>query len=504
MGETAGAIIAGVAALMGGVASGVGAAQAARIQGQYAADLDDDDRWFVREMTDRQDATNQRVFEQENAEYDRRFQMQSESQKELLEWLQNNFNSPSAQAAALRKAGLSPSVIFGNGQNPFGDIGLPEVSSPASPSFPNTSTAQYSPHHAQYQAPNIGASIGQGIQSAASMATEVYSSLSQSAQVNVDTEQKKQFFGYAIEQMQLQNASLETKNAFDRLTYEITEKYGDKKAAAELNGLIAAAYNANMSGDNFKFQSICNKIQASILERKDKLDGATYGDIGFWSNYFIQCAEYDVKMRKASYKTELGKPAVQRSEIRRNNSAANADDARAEWLGALTKTENELRSGRVEALSLSNDIATLQKFLIANDLKFSDVTLAAKTAGFMADMNTKIIGSQIAQEELYRIQTKNKWLGAQEFADYCLKWSYVFNNVVSSFTTMRGQNMRFETAKERNAFQHEFNQMWERTKMSDVKNAMNGKRGVGDIFEHVPDADKGYYENMWMPNNPLY
>lgn len=498
-----GGIVSGIGALAGGIATGVGASSAARTSSSYASQMHEDDMKFATDMKLWDIDRANEVFGMENAEYDRRLKNQTEQQKELLEWLQKNFNSPAAQAKALRAAGLSPSVLYGTGNNPFGSIGVPEISAPSSPSISSQGIGNTSlPAHLQPQFNNVGAGIGQGISSAAQVAAQTYDTLVRSNQTDEQTRQLKASFGEYMKGLQLKNASQETKNAFDQLTLKIAEKFKDKQAAAELNATIAAAYNAYMSGDNQKADAAVKRIQKNMLSRKDYVEGLAYSDIQFWVNNFIDSADLEVRLKRAQVATEEYKPTVMRSQVSVNTSQAALNYAMREWYGALTTTENALRAGRVDALEISNDLGTLQKYLLGNDLKFSDATLAARTGGFLSDMNTKYLNCQIAQEELYRIQKQNNWVERQEFADYCLKWSYCFNAVASNFTTLRGQDLRYDVGKERNAFQHEFNQMWRETKMSDVKAATSGRsssKGVGSILDHVPDADRGYYEGMWKP-----
>lgn len=491
--ELVGGIIAGVGALAGGIATGAGAASAARTSANYASQTSAEDRQFAREMNQWNIERANEVFGMENTEYDRRLANQTGLQKELLVWLQKNFNSPEAQAKALRAAGLSPSVIYGNGQNPFGSISVPEVSSPSSPAINNPGLSSSVPGHIQPQFNNVGAGIGQGLSSAAQVAAQTYNTLQQSAKTDTENEQLKNMFADVLKGIQLKNANQETKNAYDNLTLSLYRAYGDKEKALTVSKLAADAYNAFMQGDESKANAALSGIQKNMLDRKDKIEAAAFVDVQFWANNLIEDANLSLSLKRAQINTERYRPTLMRSE-------SSANYARAAWENALVKTENDLRSGKIEALSLSNDMTTLQKFLLGNDLKFSDATLASKTAGFIADMNTKQIGSDIAQQELVKIQKENDWYERHAFADYCLKWSYVFNNVVSSFVTMRGQNMRFDVGNERNQFQHEFNQMWRETKMSDVKNTAPGKQnGVGSILDHVPDADRGYYEGMWKP-----
>ena len=74
---------------------------------------------------------NQTVQEGIQAENraDRRYIEQSQFnqglQKEMLDYVFNNFNSPAAQAKALRAAGFNPSTLLSNSASPFGNVSAP-------------------------------------------------------------------------------------------------------------------------------------------------------------------------------------------------------------------------------------------------------------------------------------------------------------------------------------------------------------------------------------------
>ena len=52
-------------------------------------------------------------------------QAQLEYQKALLDYVYKNYESPEAQAAALRAAGINPSALIAGGKSPFGNVASP-------------------------------------------------------------------------------------------------------------------------------------------------------------------------------------------------------------------------------------------------------------------------------------------------------------------------------------------------------------------------------------------
>lgn len=433
-----------------------------------------------------------------NTEYDRRFQMQNEEyakrlglssdlQKQLTQYLYESFNSPEARRDALLKAGLNPSVLLGGSASPFGEIGLeslsasePSFGSPSASSIPSAGSSPTA--SANLKNPYEGFDFGVSNLSSALL------NLAGAEKTSTENQQMKDTFDLIKEGMVLDNASKETKNAYDNLVLKIKEAFGDKQAAADVTATIASAYRNFMNGDNEKAQADINSVLKNMYERQDKIDALAKVDIEFWANNMIRSADQEYQLKVIQGK--IGK-----SEIAKNYADANRAVSMSGYYAALTKTEDALRSGRVEMQDLQNDLMTVEKFLKGNELYISDKTKEGQIQMFFTLAEKAGIETKQLQAQLNNFL---KWGDRQAYAQYVNSFISSFSQAVGAvggtYNGWRSASLQRLSAKERNDIKAEFNRIFEQK----VNNISNRQAGVGSIMEHVPDDHAGYYEPYWQ------
>ena len=186
--------------------------------------------------------------ERANAEWRERLGLSSDASKDLTQWLQDNFNSPSAQVAALRKAGINPSALYGSGgQSPFGSItaaGSADsgISASGAPSHSSGIMASTPSTHMPNTNYDFGGSELAGL-------SQAFLNFSQAEHTQGIESRDAEMFPELIKYQKLISTNQEIKNQQDQLNLCIDKLYKDKKEAQELKLITAKALWAGLSAN---------------------------------------------------------------------------------------------------------------------------------------------------------------------------------------------------------------------------------------------------------------
>lgn len=253
--EITGAIILGIASLAGaGIAAGTASASNSSAQAFQAMESEESRKWASSENAKaRQYSTSmyETQFRNEQTEHDRRLALElaskSDFAKQMQDYLFKNYNSPSAQAEALKAAGLNPAVLLGSSSNPFGSMMAPGVETSSGTSGVGVS----SPSLLGASPSGAPAFVNPG-QSFSTVIPSIADSVNKLAQSNVSQQEAKKMSStlpLIIDHMTKQNNGLELANTYQSLHNDLYQLYGDEEYRASIEGKWNSAYLSYMQGD---------------------------------------------------------------------------------------------------------------------------------------------------------------------------------------------------------------------------------------------------------------
>lgn len=258
-----------------------------------------------------------------NTEYNRRQQMNLQNTKELTEYLYKNFQSPAAQAKALRAAGLNPAMILG-GSSGFGGSAMqaPESVNPSMgsvPSVPSASTMSIP----QLENPMIHYA------SATGQMAQAFNLLMQGDKSGVETDTlrktQQSLVTSAMEDAQLKQTarySAEFHLALDKVNLP-------KKIKSEIELLDAKVNNAALEGKYIEAKTASEQILKTIHEQAFKKNSVELQYLDSMYQLKVNSMQAEIALNKQQTKT------AKANEVSAYSSAALSD--------AQTKTENKLR-----------------------------------------------------------------------------------------------------------------------------------------------------------------
>lgn len=287
---------------------------------------------------------------------DRAFEREVQASKDLLDYQQSKYYSPSAQVKNLTKAGLNPASMFGNQSPVFSSGGMP--SSPA------------------YQ--NLGMSIG--TQSLSELASSLVG-LAQAKKAGVDTTKAE----HEIEGIKLDNDAKDFSN-------KILKTYGLEKASQEL----ALAYQ----------QVSLAKQQGDINEQEKALKTWQTAK----EKALSECSAHQRDLLKKELDNkDLALDIANRegeSRIVANKAGAASALATAENQREQAETARQLRPLQVDSLGIENGLKAVDFDIKSATSRLSKVeffqrVLSAISENRQGTLATKIFGaSNITEDDL--------------------------------------------------------------------------------------------------------
>lgn len=350
------------------------------------------------------------------------FQQQMYTQQKLdQEDFYKKYQSPQAIAKALQQLGVNPASAFSGSTG----IGTSPASMPSVPSSAALSAPALE---------NEGAAFSKSIEAIGNAMSSIVASGAQSEQ----SQEMLYTFNERMNSLILQNSGQQLMNAKaqwdlfaaqNKLPYEIQnmvlKAYADYYAGRHSEALAKLVDIQSYIEDETKDMTIEQRQQANTLLGKQ-----------------ILVATEDAKLRQEQQRTERSQQALNRSSAAYNT--------------ALTKTENALRSGKIELQNLSADLATINKYLSGNELNISDATKQAKIFGLVEQMYREGLISENVYKEGQILSTKRDWAARQEFGQYLNNVVGAASTAVNAYSNYRGVSVSRLNAQERNAIQDKF------------------------------------------------
>lgn len=320
-------------------------------------------------------------FEAENAEYERRLQLEQDQWQRQFD-ITNAYSSPSAQVARLRAAGFNPALSGNSG------VGVPSfspsVSSPSvgSPSLPSASVS-----------PSSGLSVPfYDVASQFSSVAQLADSVSKLQTSDVNKQKFDTLIQHEVDNITADTDLKRSQSSYQDVMKLIEESTGKDKRLAEIGKLFSEAYQCYSLGDLNK----ASELNQLAMERLNHIEGDIKLETKslLLSNMAKQGQLYDAQ-RSAAY------------------ASANASNASANYMNELSKTESALRSGRVTALDLQNGISTYQKMVAESDAVVSQSTKSERI-GFLIQQveNMRLLNAQSIQQ-LRKMVSDNDWNGVE-------------------------------------------------------------------------------------------
>lgn len=235
------------------------------------------DRWWQREQWFDQFAAQNseynRRFGQENAEYDRRFG------SENAEWerrfnLENEYNSPAAQIARMRAAGINPAAAMGQLTGAGGLAAAGGSSSPGMPGVQDPSVSGAAPFASRSFSP-VGvqnALHSSGAQMMSSTA-QMLDALSKAKEVGLKSEYQRATLDSVVKQMNEDAAYKQSMTNYNNVQTMLESIHGHERLKSQIASQWAAAFKAEQEGDYYKASAILqNSIDDLTKTKKNAID----------------------------------------------------------------------------------------------------------------------------------------------------------------------------------------------------------------------------------------
>ena len=343
------------AAVVGGaslVSSIVGASSARsnnQASMQFTADANQKQMDFAREMYEKQLGDAIAAEGRANVEFDRRQQMSIDAMKEMQAWIQNNYQSPSAQVRALRAAGLNPAMILG-GSHGFGSVSS-SVPSPSAPSVNYPSPTGVSLHGAP-ALENEGVVLGEGIESLSRSVANVVSA----DKTSEETRRLRDTHDIFVQTAMAEKLTRQTAAEHMQLQLSLDKLNLPKKQDLEIKKMYADFSNATLFGELTQAQAIYTDMQTKI----SGLLGKKYSvELDFFRQSLelhMQHVSADIALKKAQEKAALGSASQSYASARNLDAQTKTEDAIRQWKvdlermnSLIAKSDNTIKQASVQA-----------------------------------------------------------------------------------------------------------------------------------------------------------
>lgn len=365
---------------------------------------------------------------------------QSELQKSLWEATQ----SPQALASAGAKIGINPASMLGS----MGGS-VPQISPISSPSTPIASGG--SP-----------AMVGYNQQDPFLQFAEVIQSLSELGRDGVESfntlKQLPSILGNRIADTSVKQAMSD----YQEMANVVYEYFGSKQAAATYFKTFNEAVRAQAEGNRSLAEKKTLEAQSLLYDDEHKKNTALLPLIVTHQNSVIRNLDASSRAFDAS-------AADSRSHIDVNRSQASYNRSLTDYTNELKQTEAKLRDERFEALSLSNDLDTIQRYILGNELKINDATFDAQLRARIAVLERENLITSQQAEILYQMGVSSDWAERNQFANYVGQFSDVLNNATQSY----GNVMHGWSDAQRNNIRSEFNDILREQNRNNVTETYN-------------------------------
>lgn len=287
-------------------------------------------------------------------------------------------NSPDTIAHKYAKAGFNPFVAMGNGagssggQSSLGNVSIPEAAYNTQSSQIGLMTSQVLDNLASAYKKSEEGSMVRGL-----IGSEIKSNLARAGldEVNAD----------------LQSIEKDLKKVYGKKMYE--GELGKK--SAQIAHYYAMANLAVSQGNLADAEENLRNLQALLTSKEvDIMD------------YHRRMAWYDLLRYPELLEAKIKQI---KSESQKNVAQAGEASAQGKYFEALTKTEDDLRAGRGNLLTLQGNLADVQWQLATVDKDVAAATKAQRIDGLIAEMEAKKLMPEKVAQDIRRATKENNW-----------------------------------------------------------------------------------------------
>lgn len=236
--------------------------------------------------------------------------------------LENQYNSPGAQAGRLLDAGFNPAVAMGNGAM---------ASSTGNIATPSAAGATFSPTMPNFVTPTMQAppSVLLGAVDAIAGLAGAANQFAQAGKTNKEAKRVNDQIDAEIKSLLATANNQDASASYTKTKNLIEGEWLPKRFEAEVSSMFSQCYLSYLKGETEKADAQFKKFEAKLSELK----GKRYEDE---TPIILQQARETVKLIQEMQVSE-------RTEQQRNLASARASDAEAFFKQSLGKTENILR-----------------------------------------------------------------------------------------------------------------------------------------------------------------
>lgn len=301
-------------------------------------------------------------FLSENEEYANRLALQQQNWQSQFD-ITNAYNSPSAQMARLRAAGVNPSAMLNNS-------GLASLGQSAATPSASSATAPNGVPFAGHGVSPASAPSFSGLSSQAAQFTSIAQmadSVSKLQQVGLNTERQKAILGAEVKKAINEADLTNQKSIMQRIENGVAENWLDKKSSAEYQKLVNESYAAFTSGDLNKANDLVMQAQERLISLQGEIMAAKFpeelANLQALRKVYQSEQEKNVAAAAASYAS--AEQSLSSAEFNRENA----------------ETVRQLRAGQVTQQILANAMQRIQNQMARRenmrDIKTNDMQIYA-------------------------------------------------------------------------------------------------------------------------------
>lgn len=400
----AGSIIQGAGSFLGG-ASGAGASLATNASNERIASAQ------IAAQKESQSSQNQ--WQSAENDKDRMWQSQewlNQFTKQNEEWLnrfnlENEYNTPSAQVARLKAAGINPAALAGSG-------GLSSAGGASDPA--GVTGTQMPPSHAVtpmgIQNPQV--SMSSSAQMFSSVA-QMIDSIATAGRLGMDMSRQKQELPVVLNNIMADTANKQQEAAYNQMKQQLIEAHVPSYIMTKINEMQANIGLALAKKDLAEADKLFQNAMTYLTETKDKALQSVLPNI---QTYFKNLFE------------------VQKSEVHRNEGAAAAGYASAQESKENALTIAGLRDGLIRGQQLANTISEANSVIQKNEAKLSESTFVHRLDALCEAYAREGLITQIELEKYRGLVKDNDWKGVKNFFETLESGTRSVKNVVNTMS----------------------------------------------------------------------
>lgn len=319
--------------------------------------------------------------------------------------LENEYNTPSAQVARLKAAGINPAALSGSG-------GLASAGSAADPS--GISGTQMPPSHSVtplgIQNPQVAmSSSAQMFSSVAQMVDAV----STAGRLGMDMSRQKRELPVLLDNIMADTANKQQQTAYNEMKQQLINAHVPNYIMTKINEMQANIGLLISKKDLTEADKQFQQAMTWLTNTKDKALRSVLPNI---QSYFTNLFE------------------VQKSEVHRNEGAAAAGYASAQQSTENALTTAALRDGLVRGQDLANTISEANAVIQKNEAKLSESTFISRLDALCEAYAREGLITQFELEKYKGLVKDNNWKGIKNFFEVLESGTRSAKNVVNTMS----------------------------------------------------------------------